>query len=497
MNAANRILIVDDESVIRELLSDILTDDGYPVESVASAPAALDIITQRDDFALLFTDIMMPDMDGIELIRRARKVRPTLIPIVMTGFATLETARAAVKEGAYDYVLKPFSLSEVKLAVSNALDRARLQSENTRLQELTEIFSISQSMATIRDEFELHEFVLESALRQVGAQRGSLMLATPDGQALEVVASRGLPREASAARVNVADSISGRVMKTQQPLLVTNIRSHETESLSRRLPHSSFVSVPLPGAMEHISFASAGKGPSQVLAVLNVCGKHNGANFSEADLKVLDVMAKHAAAAIENIRLVRLCESGHIATLRQLAELQEMREANGTGRASRVTRAAQAIARRLGLGAPDLAAIEIGAALYDLGKISLDVALLTKTGELTKDEWEAIRRHPIIGYDLARNAQFLPKAHLEIIRHHHERLDGSGYPDGLHGDQIPILARIMSVADAYVAMSSPRAYRNPLPAADIVGEIKKQRGIQFDVEASDALVHVIEHGELA
>ena len=105
MNAGNRILIVDDETVIRELLSDILTDDGYQVETVASAPAALEVITQRDDFALLFTDIMMPDMDGIELIRRARKVRPSIIPIVMTGFATLETARAAVKEGAYDYVL--------------------------------------------------------------------------------------------------------------------------------------------------------------------------------------------------------------------------------------------------------------------------------------------------------------------------------------------------------------------------------------------------------
>ncbi|MBM3290878.1 MAG: sigma-54-dependent Fis family transcriptional regulator, partial [Candidatus Hydrogenedentes bacterium] len=133
MKDTNRILIVDDETVIRELLSDILSGDGYPVESVSSAPAALDLITSRDDFVLLFTDIMMPDMDGIELIRRARKVRPSLIPIVMTGFATIETARAAVKEGAYDYVLKPFALSEVKLAVSNALERHRLQSENARL----------------------------------------------------------------------------------------------------------------------------------------------------------------------------------------------------------------------------------------------------------------------------------------------------------------------------------------------------------------------------
>lgn len=496
MKDANRILIVDDETVIRELLSDILSDDGYPVESVSSAPAALDLLTQREDFVLLFTDIMMPEMDGIELIRRARKVRPSLIPIVMTGFATLETARAAVKEGAYDYVLKPFSLSEVKLAVSNALDRHRLSTENARLRELTEIFTISQTMAGIRDEQHLHEFVLESALKQVGASRGSLMLTTPDGRTLEVVASRGLPREADGARVSVEDSISGRVVQSQKPLLVANIRSHETEALSRRLPHASFVSVPLAGERNYTSFAAAGKGDSQVLAVLNVCGKANGAAFSEADLKVLDIMAKHAAAAIENIRLVRLCESGHVATLRQLAELQERRETNGFGRASRVARIAQAIATRMGLPPADLAVIELGSALYDLGKISLDAGLLNKPELLTDSEWEIVRQHPIVGYELARTAQFLPKAHLDIIRHHHERIDGSGYPDGLHGDRIPLLARIVSLADAYVAMSSKRPYRDPLPPPTIVEELSRLRGAQFDADASDALVHLIEHGEI-
>ena len=121
----SRILVVDDEAVIRELMGDILTEEGYPVEAAPNGRAALDLLKQFDDFVLLFTDIVMPEMDGIQLIREARLLKPSLIPIVMTGFATLETARAAVKEGAYDYVLKPFSLSEIKLAVSNALERYR------------------------------------------------------------------------------------------------------------------------------------------------------------------------------------------------------------------------------------------------------------------------------------------------------------------------------------------------------------------------------------
>jgi len=139
----SKILVVDDEAVIRELMWDILAEEGYPVEAVSNGRAALDLLQKFDDFVLLFTDIMMPEMDGIQLIREARKLKPTLIPIVMTGFATLETARAAVKEGAYDYVLKPFSLSEIKLAVANALERYHLANENARLREVTELFTYS------------------------------------------------------------------------------------------------------------------------------------------------------------------------------------------------------------------------------------------------------------------------------------------------------------------------------------------------------------------
>ncbi|MCH7908893.1 MAG: response regulator, partial [Candidatus Hydrogenedentes bacterium] len=99
------ILVVDDEAVIRDLMTEILTEEGYDVEAARDGLHALECLRERPDFAMLFTDIMMPEMDGIELIREARHVSPDVIPIIMTGHATLETARAAVKEGAYDYVL--------------------------------------------------------------------------------------------------------------------------------------------------------------------------------------------------------------------------------------------------------------------------------------------------------------------------------------------------------------------------------------------------------
>ncbi len=205
----SRILVVDDEAVIRELMGDILTEEGYPVEAAPNGRAALDLLKQFDDFVLLFTDIVMPEMDGIQLIREARLLKPSLIPIVMTGFATLETARAAVKEGAYDYVLKPFSLSEIKLAVSNALERYRLAHENARLREITELFTFSEQVVRFRDEHALLDFVLKAALERVGAKRGSIMLTSRDGRALEVAASVGLPEEAAHVSVTIGKWPSG------------------------------------------------------------------------------------------------------------------------------------------------------------------------------------------------------------------------------------------------------------------------------------------------
>ena len=246
MTVANRILVVDDELVIRSLLVDILTEEGFDVEAAADAREALGMLADPGGFVILFTDIMMPEMNGIELIREARKDYPDLIPIIMTGFATLETARAAVKEGAYDYVLKPFSLSEIKLAVTNAIERYTLSHENARLREITQLLNISETLASIHEEQRLLDYVLSAALDRVGAERGSLMMSTEDGRALRVAVSVGLPASQSHALVEVGSGISGWVAAHAEPLLVGNIHDNpELAAMSRELEDTSFISVPL------------------------------------------------------------------------------------------------------------------------------------------------------------------------------------------------------------------------------------------------------------
>lgn len=498
MPEANKILVVDDEAVIRELLTDILTDEEYEVEALSSGPAALELLKQDDTFVLLFTDIMMPDMDGIQLVREARKLRPALIPVVMTGFATLESARAAVKEGVYDYVLKPFSLSEVKMAVSNAFERYRLTNENARLLELTELFKISETIASIRDETKLMDYVLRAALDRVDAQRGSLMLTTPDGQSLEVAASVGVPESVTQKLVEMNSSISGWVAQHVKPLLVKDIsKDPQVAAFSHQLEDHSFVSVPLERKLKlDTEYRYAKQNGPAVIAVLNVSEKRGGKVFTEGDLKALNIVANHAAAALENVRLIDDLEQAHLSTLQSMALLLEAKDPYTHGHSQRVAQFSVCVARKYGLPESDVETLRVGAQFHDIGKVGVPDTVLNKREKLVAAEWEMIKRHPLIGYEILEPVSFLGEGHRHLVRCHHERIDGTGYPDGLAGDELSPLVRIISVVDAYDAMSGDRAYRKALPQETILSELRRCAGKQFDAGITELLIGLVEAGDI-
>lgn len=496
--AQERILVVDDEEVIRLLMVDILTDEGYQVETAENGQDALELIKDSGDFVVLFTDILMPQMDGIELIHEARKVCPSLIPIVMTGFGTLQSARAAVKEGAYDYVLKPFSLSDVRSAISLALERYHLENENVRLREATELLNISEKIASIRDEKKLLDFVLKAALERVNAARGSIMVTLPDGKALVVATSIGVPEEHNKTQVQVEKAISGWVVRNAKPLLVRDIRDHpELADLGHQLADTSFMSVPLErkSAPSKRPLSTEANQP-HVIAVLNANEKKDATPFTEGDLKILSIIANHAAAAFENVRLIDALDDAHLATFESVALLLEAKDPYTHGHSERVREYSILIARRLGMSEDRIEVLRVGAALHDVGKMGIKDEILNKEGELTEEEWQEIRRHPVVGYEVLLPVRHLTKEHLQLVRGHHERMDGAGYPDGLAGDQLFPLTRIIVVADAYDAMASGRAYRSALPPEEITCELERNAGTQFDPEVARVFVELIRSGEV-
>lgn len=492
------ILVVDDEAVIRELMTDILSDEGFQVESAEDGVAALKRLHDEHDFTLLFTDIMMPEMDGIQLIREARQVSPHLIPIVMTGYATLETARAAVKEGAYDYVLKPFSLSEIKLAVHNALERHRLMSDNARLRDLTELFSISEEIARIHDEQHLLDFVLQAALERVGATRGSIMLTTANGRALRTAASIGLPQNAGEA-IDFGTGIAGWVAQNNLPLCVQDIRKDpDLLRLSRRLDDASFISVPLERNRlpETSTRVLDSVFHSQVIAVINVNQKKDGQPFTDGDLKALSIIAKHASVALENVHLLKDLEQAHLDTLQSMALILEAKDPYTHGHSERVRNYAVMAAHKLGMNKKDVDTLRLGAMLHDVGKIGVSDAILNKVDPLSDDEWESIKRHPVIGYDVLAPVGFISPDHLALVRSHHERLDGSGYPDALTANDIDDRVRVLAVADTYDAMSGDRAYRKGLSPEKIIEELKFCSKAKLDPRIAQLFIEMIRAGEI-
>ncbi len=495
MSSENRILVVDDEVVIRELMVDILSDEGYIVESAANGKAALERLSSGDAFVVLFTDIMMPEMDGIELIHEARKIAPSLVPIVMTGYATLETARAAVKEGAYDYVLKPFNLSEIKMAVTNALERSRLQNENARLLEITDLFHISESIAAIRDEQKLLQYVLGAALDRVNADRGSLMLVSENGRQLEVAHSIGLPEGMDKAVVEMGDSVSGWVAEQVQPLLVPDIRDNDqVRRFSRQLPGHSFISVPLErkGANGNTKLGTEAQQP-HVLAVLNVTGKRNGASFTEGDLKALSILANHAAAALENVRLVKDLEEAQREIVFTLGAIVETRSMETGHHVKRVAEYCKYLALQHGLSEAEGEILRLAAPLHDVGKVGVPDAILNKPGKLTPEEYDIIKTHAEVGYDMLKvsRGRILRTAAV-VAREHHEKYNGTGYPRGLKGTDIHIYGRITGIADVFDALGAERSYKKAWELDRIVDFFREQRGEHFDPELVDIFLADVE-----
>jgi putative nucleotidyltransferase with HDIG domain len=179
--------------------------------------------------------------------------------------------------------------------------------------------------------------------------------------------------------------------------------------------------------------------------------------------------------------------AAYLGAIRALAAALDARDPYTAGHSERVSALSVLIGRQLQLGARDLDILRLGALLHDIGKIGLSDAVLRKPGGLTADEYEQIKRHPALGARILRQVPFLAP-HLPIVELHHERPDGHGYPFGLRGDDIPLAARIVHVADAYDAMTSARAYRPARPRAEAVGELQRNIGTQFDLASVEALL---------
>jgi putative nucleotidyltransferase with HDIG domain len=333
--AAERILVVDDEEAIREIVTSMLTSANYQCRQAASGLEALALLDSGEEFELMLSDLMMAGLDGIGLLERSKEKYPDMPVVMVTAVHDISVALAAIRNGAYDYLLKPFEREQLLATARRALENRRLKLEN-------------------------------------------------------------------------------RTYQTNLEALVTA----RTEQLRKAMT---------------------------------------------------------------------TLERSYDITLEALGDALDLKDAETEGHSKRVTAFTIAIARHMGLSADQIRIIARGAFLHDIGKMAIPDAILRKPGALDPDEVAIMREHCYRGYQLLKRIPFLGEA-SQIVYSHQERFDGTGYPRGLKGEEIPLGARIFSVADTLDAITSDRPYRPAQSVKAAKEEIQRWSGRQFDPEVVTAFL---------
>jgi HD-GYP domain-containing protein (c-di-GMP phosphodiesterase class II) len=230
---------------------------------------------------------------------------------------------------------------------------------------------------------------------------------------------------------------------------------------------------------------------NELLGLLSVWEKQEHLPFTEEEVLLLLTLCRKAALSLENQFLYESLYQNLLETLKALVTTLEARDPYTRAHSQRVSQYATALAAMIGCSKEEQDIVTVAGFLHDIGKVGICDAILLKTEPLTPAEYETIKTHPIIGEQIVQHLGYFSKERL-IIRHHHEWWDGRGYPDGLMQHQIPFLARVLTVADAFDAITSNRPYRAGRPFREALEELDCWAGIQFDTDAVNAFRHVIE-----
>jgi putative nucleotidyltransferase with HDIG domain len=205
----------------------------------------------------------------------------------------------------------------------------------------------------------------------------------------------------------------------------------------------------------------------------------SGVPYSDYDLDIMMFIANSIALGMENSHLLTQLQTTYVSTLRSLISITEAKDPYTKGHTERVAAYSMAIANRLSFNEEQLRTVMFGALLHDIGKMGVLEKIISKAGPLTEEEWALMRAHPVVGAQIVEKMEFLTGT-IDIVRHHHESWNGKGYPDGLQGEAIPLMARVVTVADSFDAMTTDRPYRRALSLDEAVRRLEEGSGTQFD-----------------
>jgi putative nucleotidyltransferase with HDIG domain len=402
---------------------------------------------------------------------------------VSDPLTTLSESVALVAEGDFSTKVTSEGSNEVSQLSDNfnrMTDslRDRTESLTKKVLELATLYEMSRALGSTLDLEILLDSVLDSAMRIFNVEIGYVTLRDRETGELHVSAWRGggLARADEAA---VRASMSEWVIREGRPLIFNPPRDGEENRVDTLSGALAALCVPL--------ISSEG-----TLGAITVGSRDSAQRFTSDDVRLLATIANHVTIAIGNIELFSSLQEAYLATVRALATAVDAKDPYTRGHSDRVAQFALVIADSMGLSVEQRIALEMAAYLHDIGKIGISEDILLKPGKLTDEEMAQMRHHPLIGANILRPVAF-PWPIAPIVRHHHEHYDGAGYPAGLKGEEIPLLARVLTVADAFEAMVADRPYRRGRSQQDAILELRRCSGSHFDPRAVEAFIRVLEH----
>ncbi len=398
----------------------------------------------------------------------------------------LNKAIQAISKSNFNQHIKHRSCAEIKELVSNfnhmseQLKSSHEQSKRRnqdlqhivkeRAKELSYIYKIGRDISSTLELDDVLDIMVKSTGEVLGLKICTILLVKEtSADRLEVVRAQGINlKKIEQQTIKQGEGISGWVWDKKSSLLLNDI-DQDSRFIGRnkeRYYTGSIISVPL-------------ELKGKIIGMINGNNKINGELFNENDLLLLKEIATESAIAIENASLYKSLKDVYLHTISALASALEAKDHYTRSHSENVTKYAVAIAEELGLPAAQLEIIQQACQLHDLGKIGIHDYILRKTGRLSREEWDEIRLHSLRGAQILQPIGFLKDVAV-LIKQHHERFDGKGYPHGLSGQHIQLGARIMSVADAFDAMISERPYRKALTLPQAKAELHDNSGKQFD-----------------
>jgi putative nucleotidyltransferase with HDIG domain len=494
------ILIVDDDEDVRTILSEYIEEFGsYRIFTASDANEGLDIL-EKEHIDCIFSDINMPGMDGIEFIRRVKQKDNTISATVITGQPSMEGIIQAMRAGATDFLSKPFQMAQFRISLDRMIKErlllkenrylageARLKNEladlNRRLEkkvrEQAILFAISDALNRTRSTEELYDTVTHMACSLTGASGACFWIVNNDAGKLVLTSNAGMPDITELDNISLNDETSpfARVAREKMAFLY-NASAEKDFPFFENMQGETII---MPFVIR-----------SELFGILAANNGDTSCHLGEEALFLLHLLTERASLTLENLLLYDSVTLNLHATLRALVSSLEAKDPYTKEHSERVTFFALKLAREMGCAEEELDSLGFAGHLHDIGKIGIRDHILMKPGKLTREEYEIIKTHPVIGEEIVRHLGLLP-AETAIVRHHHERWDGNGYPDGLSGTDIPKLSRILAIADTFDAITSSRPYRKAGSFNFAMEEIKRYSGIQFDPECVAAFERTLEH----